>query len=191
MSGRRNQERWLIKRQEYQALLNQHGGSISEMAKALNYSRQAAYSIVRNYELEKGPPLIKSSTQLHQLTNLIFIENKYYTEAALELGITERRVAYLINTIPPAVRKTMLKSLNNIYCSNVRTLRMLRGITQEELADKVGIYQGRLSAIERGAGASNKTLAKIAEVLGVTLQIILKPLPYEILCAPNRSNGIR
>ena len=46
------------------------------------------------------------------------------------------------------------------------------GITQKELADKVKIYQGDISKIERGqANPSIKTLQRLAEGMGMRLKI--------------------
>ena len=50
------------------------------------------------------------------------------------------------------------------------------GITQKELADKVKIYQGDISKIERGqANPSIKTLQRLAEGMGMRVKIEFVP----------------
>ena len=52
---------------------------------------------------------------------------------------------------------------------NLKSLRKCRGLSQTELADKSGVSQPAVSALERGiqAGVKTNTLAAIADVLGV------------------------
>jgi len=54
----------------------------------------------------------------------------------------------------------------------IRAIRELTGITQFDLAERIGITQGALSNIERGRRASPYTTRKIADELGVTLEAI-------------------
>jgi len=56
----------------------------------------------------------------------------------------------------------------------IRAFRKLKGYTQNELADALGVSVAVLGSIERGTRrADNKILTKIAETLGVdTAEII-------------------
>ncbi|WP_455655440.1 helix-turn-helix domain-containing protein [Phascolarctobacterium sp.] len=65
------------------------------------------------------------------------------------------------------------KCLKNIG-SNIRFLRMGREISQQELADRIGISQTHLSNLECGrVQVSLKLLVRIANVLGCPLEIFL------------------
>ncbi|MGI6164430.1 MAG: helix-turn-helix domain-containing protein [Limnochordia bacterium] len=59
----------------------------------------------------------------------------------------------------------------------IRLLRMCRGLTLEELAEKSGLYPGYIGDIERGCGRnpSLKSLAKIALALDVELYELFEP----------------
>ncbi|HTR53365.1 MAG TPA: helix-turn-helix transcriptional regulator [Kofleriaceae bacterium] len=68
--------------------------------------------------------------------------------------------------------------------ARLRALRDARGLTQEELGEKVGISWHFVSSIERAQkGAPIETLAKLAAALDVTLSELLlgvdKALPRE------------
>lgn len=62
-----------------------------------------------------------------------------------------------------------LQNLGN----KIRTVRQSRGITQEQLAEKVDISTNFMSLIENGRNMSVETLVKIAESLGVTVDYLL------------------
>lgn len=62
--------------------------------------------------------------------------------------------------------------LNNLG-NRIRTVRQRRGITQEQLAEKVDISTNFMSLIENGRNMSVETLVKIAEALGVTVDYLL------------------
>ena len=56
----------------------------------------------------------------------------------------------------------------------IKVYREYRGLTQKQLADKIGIQRGYLAEIERGRkSGSVKTLKAIAEALNVDLILIL------------------
>lgn len=56
--------------------------------------------------------------------------------------------------------------------ANLTKARDEAGITQKELADKVKIYQGDISKIERGsANPSVKTLQRLAEGMGMRVKV--------------------
>lgn len=79
----------------------------------------------------------------------------------------------------------MDRELNRQLGLRVRLLRDRVGLTQEALAQKVGITWHFVSSIERGAkGATLETLAAIAAALDVTLSELFldvdQPLPREL-----------
>ncbi|MCD0463056.1 helix-turn-helix domain-containing protein [Roseiconus lacunae] len=55
----------------------------------------------------------------------------------------------------------------------VRTKRSLKGLTQEELAEKSGYSKKTIERIENGNGTSIETLENIAEVLEVVVDVLL------------------
>lgn len=61
--------------------------------------------------------------------------------------------------------------LDRTWLSALRRGRLAAGLTQNELAEKVGCKQSALSMLERGrvSAVSRETLAKIAEAVGVAL----------------------
>lgn len=57
----------------------------------------------------------------------------------------------------------------------IKQLRKEQGLTQGELADKVGITQSAINKFERGfAEPSLQTLGRIAKVLGTDAKSLLK-----------------
>jgi len=55
-----------------------------------------------------------------------------------------------------------------VNVERLRTLRRLRAMSQEELAEESGVGRATISRIERGeTGAHGKTLRKLAAALGV------------------------
>ncbi|WP_274529173.1 MULTISPECIES: helix-turn-helix transcriptional regulator [Paenibacillus] len=60
----------------------------------------------------------------------------------------------------------------------VRAFRKLKGYTQQELADSVGISLAVLGAVERGnRRLEDQILNKIAAFLGVTVEELANPEP--------------
>jgi transcriptional regulator with XRE-family HTH domain len=60
---------------------------------------------------------------------------------------------------------------NKQLAQRIRAFRKLKGLTQQELAERTGISLAVLGAVERGnRKAEEQILAKIAEVLGISLQ---------------------
>lgn len=65
---------------------------------------------------------------------------------------------------------------NMQLAQRIRAFRKLKGYTQQELASGCGISLTVLGAIERGnRRADERTLAKIAEVLGISLEELTNP----------------
>ncbi|ANY73571.1 helix-turn-helix domain-containing protein [Paenibacillus ihbetae] len=60
---------------------------------------------------------------------------------------------------------------NKQLAQRIRAFRKLKGLTQQELAERTGISLAVLGAVERGnRKAEEQVLAKIAEVLEISLQ---------------------
>lgn len=60
---------------------------------------------------------------------------------------------------------------NKQLAQRIRAFRKLKGLTQQELAERTGISLAVLGAVERGnRKAEEQILAKIAKVLGISLQ---------------------
>lgn len=51
---------------------------------------------------------------------------------------------------------------------NLKALRLERGLTQQALADMAGVSKQTVSNVEKGQGANNKTLERLAESLAVS-----------------------
>ena len=65
--------------------------------------------------------------------------------------------------------------IEKIVAQNIRHYRELKGLSQEALADKAGVNQAHISAIERGAKVvSLKRMEKIAEALEVSPKDLLE-----------------
>jgi len=64
----------------------------------------------------------------------------------------------------------------HVLAGNVYRLRKDRGLTQEQLAEAVGVRQPRIAEVERGdANPRLDTLAKLAFALGVPVAALLDP----------------
>lgn len=61
----------------------------------------------------------------------------------------------------------------------VARLRRLRGLSQAELAQRIGTKQPAIARIEQGHVPSLRTLMRIAEALQARLVVRLEPLPQE------------
>ncbi len=61
-----------------------------------------------------------------------------------------------------------------LFAENLKTLRKSNGITQKELADKVGVDQRTISAWEKGVCEPGfQMLAHLCEIFGETFDSIL------------------
>lgn len=64
----------------------------------------------------------------------------------------------------------------HVLASNVYRLRKDRGLTQEQLAEEVGVRQPRIAEVERGdANPRLLTLSRLAFALGVPVAALLDP----------------
>ena len=60
--------------------------------------------------------------------------------------------------------------------NNIKVLRALRGITQQQLADAIGVRRETLIRIEKGDNFSFETAIKITEVLKCSLDVLIKEI---------------
>lgn len=73
-----------------------------------------------------------------------------------------------------------LPQIRTIIGKNVKHLRKRDELTQQQLAEKVGIKQPSIAAIEAGdASPSIDTIAKVAEVFQVPPDMILRRDAFE------------
>ncbi len=76
----------------------------------------------------------------------------------------------------------------HVLASNVYGLRKHRGLTQDQLAEAVGVRQPRIAEVERGdANPRLLTLSKLAFALGVPVGALLDPDYLDQLDEPARS----
>lgn len=85
-----------------------------------------------------------------------------------------------------------MKNLPILLSYRLAQVRKAGGITQEQLAEKVGTKQPDIARFEKGNQTSVKlsTIIKIAEALGVKVEFTIKPLG-EAGQAQERVNGKR
>lgn len=58
--------------------------------------------------------------------------------------------------------------------SMIRNERIRKGLTQEELGERVGVGKAQISKVESGKGLTIKTVIKVLDALGVSASISLK-----------------
>ena len=60
-------------------------------------------------------------------------------------------------------------ALQIVVGRNIRRLRLARGVSQEELADEIGVHRTYMGGVERGErNLTLRSLERLAERLGVT-----------------------
>lgn len=67
----------------------------------------------------------------------------------------------------------MTNRLENIG-SIIRNERIRKGLTQEELGERVGVGKAQISKIESGKGLTIKTVTRVLDALGMSASVILK-----------------
>lgn len=71
----------------------------------------------------------------------------------------------------------MSKTVRSKFGKRIRELRLQKGWSQEELADKVGLHRTYIGTIERGEqNVSIDNIEKLAKTLGTTLQQLFSGL---------------
>ena len=67
----------------------------------------------------------------------------------------------------------MTNSIENIGLM-IRNERLRKGLTQEELGERVGVGKAQISKIESGKGLTIKTVTKVIDALGMSASVILQ-----------------
>lgn len=63
----------------------------------------------------------------------------------------------------------------------VKRLRLMRGLTQDQLAAQSGVAQSHVSKAERGADVRASTLRRLVEGMGCRLDLRVRPVvPFEV-----------
>lgn len=67
----------------------------------------------------------------------------------------------------------MTNSIENIGLM-IRDERLRKGLTQEELGERVGVGKAQISKIESGKGLTIKTVTKVLDALGMSASVVLQ-----------------
>ena len=67
----------------------------------------------------------------------------------------------------------MVKELLNTSGKRLRAVRVDAGLSQKEIAERLGITQSYLSRIERGGNPINSVVVQLAEILSVSTDYLL------------------
>ena len=67
----------------------------------------------------------------------------------------------------------MTNSIANIGLM-IRNERLRKGLTQEELGERVGVGKAQISKIESGKGLTIKTVTKVLDALGMSASVVLQ-----------------
>ena len=62
-----------------------------------------------------------------------------------------------------------------MYLKNLRNIRKWRGLSQTEVADRTGLTQGRVSAIELGASCGEGTASRLSKALSCRIADMQTP----------------
>ena len=66
-----------------------------------------------------------------------------------------------------------MKDIKILFGKRVKEIRTARNMTQENLADKLGVEQKNISCIERGITFPSQNLIKLADALDATIAELL------------------
>jgi transcriptional regulator with XRE-family HTH domain len=97
----------------------------------------------------------------------------------VELALDDEELARLLGTSVEALaRERAGFDLVHKAAANIRAARLHRGLTQKQLAEKLGVTVGRISQYETGDlrhAPSLRVLAEIAHALGMSAGVSLVP----------------
>lgn len=62
-----------------------------------------------------------------------------------------------------------------MYLKNLRTIRKWRGLSQADVADRSGLTQARISAVELGASVGEGTASRLAQALSCRVEDMQLP----------------
>jgi len=79
--------------------------------------------------------------------------------------------------------------MNAALGSRIKTLRNAKNFTQEQVADRIGVSRQKYARIERGSDITLDMLAKIAEMLDVTVWDITRVLDEDSAVAFRSGTG--
>jgi len=72
-----------------------------------------------------------------------------------------------------------MRRLRKVFGERIRNLRLARGLTQEELAEKAGLHPTYIGIIERGEqSATLDTVEKLAKALEVEVEDLFPKKPF-------------
>lgn len=72
------------------------------------------------------------------------------------------------------------KRLTKVLSSNLRSLRKLRDLTQEQLAERCGLHRTYVGSVERGErNVTLSSLEAFSKALGVSVADLLTPRAYD------------
>lgn len=180
----------LEKSKELKLLLEEHG-SLANVANHLGVSRQAVWNKCKNWGLDyeeykhskkkKSEEYKKVAVQVAELT---ILKNFSIQQAQKEIGNSWNLLRDF--GMSDEIKKLFSEYMQKMWAGNLRTIRMLKGMTQKELEDKSGIRQVHISNLELNrCHASNKRYQKLADAMGVDRSAVLNPMTYEtvVKCA--------
>jgi len=67
-----------------------------------------------------------------------------------------------------------------LYLKNLRNIRKWRGLSQTEVADRTGLTQGRVSAIELGASCGESTARRLTSALSCRVEDLQLPESHTV-----------
>ena len=78
--------------------------------------------------------------------------------------------------------------LKDTVATNLRRIRHAKGLTQEEMADRIGLSSRYIGSIERGAASPTVTvLGKLAQALAVEPAKLVSPGPSRRRTGPTKT----
>jgi transcriptional regulator with XRE-family HTH domain len=77
-----------------------------------------------------------------------------------------------------SIYKTVVSDARRVFASRLRQIRQVKGLSQEELADRAGLHRTYVGSVERGErNISIDNIEVIAKALGVDIIELLKKEP--------------
>lgn len=76
--------------------------------------------------------------------------------------------------------KTQKSNIRQIFAKNLKSERLAKNLSQEELADLAGLHRTYVSSVERGErNISIDNIAKLAQALGISISVLIGNVPDE------------
>ena len=68
--------------------------------------------------------------------------------------------------------------MKSLFGNSVRTLRIERGLSQEELAERAGLHRNYVGGVERGErNIALENIVKLAKALAITTKELFNDIP--------------